>query len=48
MTNVTILDVFRTHVQKDYGKVLEMKSNYILDILALCQSASGRGIDPGS
>ena len=35
MTNVTILGVFRTHTQKEYGKVLEMKSIYILDILAL-------------
>ena len=35
MTNVTILGVFCMHVQKDYGKVLEMKSTYILNILAL-------------
>ena len=35
MTNVTILGVFRTHAQKEYGKVLEMKSTYILNILAL-------------
>ena len=35
MTNVTILGVFRTHAQKEYGKVLEMKSTYILTILAL-------------
>ena len=35
MTNVTILGVFRTHAQKEYGKVLEMKSTYIFDILAL-------------
>ena len=35
MTNVTILGVFRTHVQKEYGKVLEIKSTYILNILAL-------------
>ena len=34
MTNVTILGVFRTHAQKEYGKVLEMKSTYILNILA--------------
>ena len=34
MTNVTILGVFRTHVQKEYGKVLE-KNTYILNILAL-------------
>ena len=35
MTNVTILGVFRTHAQKEYSKVLEMKSTYILNILAL-------------
>ena len=35
MTNVTILGIFRTHAQKEYGKVLEMKSIYILNILAL-------------
>ena len=35
MTNVTIFGVFRTHAQKEYGKVLEMKSTYILNILAL-------------
>ena len=35
MTNVTILGVFRTHVQKEYGKVWEMKSTPILSILAL-------------
>ena len=35
MTNVTILGVFRTHAQKEYRKVLEMKSTYILNILAL-------------
>ena len=35
MTNVTILGVIRTHAQKEYGKVLEMKSTYILNILAL-------------
>ena len=35
MTNVTILDVFRTHAQKESGKVLEMKSTSILNILAL-------------
>ena len=34
MTNVTILGVFCTHAQKEYGKVLEMKSPYILNILA--------------
>ena len=26
MTNVTILGIFRAHAQKEYGKVLEMKS----------------------
>ena len=35
MTNVTILGVFRTHVQKEYGKVWEMKSIPIFNILAL-------------
>ena len=35
MTNVTILGVFRTHAQKEYGNVLEMKSTYILNILKL-------------
>ena len=35
MTNVTILGVSRTNAQKEYGKVLEMKSTYILNILAL-------------
>ena len=34
MTNVTILCVFRTRAQKVYGKALEMKSTYILNILA--------------
>ena len=34
MTNVTILCVFRTHAQKEYGKVLEMKSTYNHNILA--------------
>ena len=33
--NVTILGVFRTHAQKGYGKVLEIKSTPILNILAL-------------
>ena len=36
MTNVTILGVFRTHAQKEYGKVWEMKSipiHYILTLL---------------
>ena len=35
MTNVTILDVFRTHAQKEYGKVWEMNSTPILNILTL-------------
>ena len=35
MTNVTILSMFRTHAQKEYRKVLEMKCTYILNILAL-------------
>ena len=35
MTNVTILDIFLMHAQKEYGKVLEMKSTPILNILAL-------------
>ena len=34
MTNVRILGVFRTHVQKEYGKVWEMKSTPILNVLA--------------
>ena len=35
MTNVTILGVIRTHAQKEYGKVWEMKNIPILNILAL-------------
>ena len=35
MTNATILSIFRTHVQKEYRKVLEMKGTYILNILTL-------------
>ena len=35
MTNVIILSIFRTHTQKEYRKVLEMKGAYILNILAL-------------
>ena len=35
MTNATISGVFRTHAQKEYGKVWEMKSTPILNILAL-------------
>ena len=35
MTNVTILSILRTHAQKEYRKVLEMKGTYILNILAL-------------
>ena len=35
MANVTILSIFRTHAQKGYRKVLEMKGTYIPNILAL-------------
>ena len=35
MINVTILSLVRTHAQKEYRKVLEMKGTYILNILAL-------------
>ena len=35
MTSVTVLSVFRTHAQKEYRKILEMKSTSILNILAL-------------
>ena len=35
MTNVTLLGVFRTHAQKEYGKFREMKSIPFLNILAL-------------
>ena len=35
MTNITILSIFRAHVQKEYRKVLEIKGTYILNILAL-------------
>ena len=35
MTNVTNLSIFRTHAQKEYRKVLEMKDTYILNTLAL-------------
>ena len=35
MRNVTILGVFRTHAQKKYGKVWEMKGIPILNIFAL-------------
>ena len=31
----TILGVFHTHAQKEYVKVLEMKSTYILNVLEL-------------
>ena len=34
-TNDTILGVFLTHAQKEYGNVLEMKITPILNILAL-------------
>ena len=35
MTTVTILGVFRTHAQKEYGRVWEMKSIPLHNILAL-------------
>ena len=35
MTHVTILGVFRTHAQMEYSNALDMKSTYILNILAL-------------
>ena len=35
MTNVTTLSIFRTHGQKEYLKVLEMKGTYIHNILTL-------------
>ena len=35
MTDVTILSIFRTHAQKEYRKVLEMKGTCFLNILAL-------------
>ena len=35
MTNDTILGVFRTNAQKEYGNVLKIKSTPILNILAL-------------
>ena len=35
MTNVTILSIFRTHAQKEYRKVLEMKGTHIQNVLAL-------------
>ena len=34
MTYVTVLSVFRTHVQKEYHKVFEVKSTSSLNILA--------------
>ena len=30
MTNVTILCIFRTHAQKEYRKVVDMKGTYII------------------
>ena len=38
MTNVTLLSIFRTHAHDEYRKVLEMKTNSILIILALLPS----------
>ena len=35
LINVTILGVFHTHAQKEYSKVLEMKSTHNFNILAL-------------
>ena len=35
MTNVTISKIFRTHAQKVYFKIFEMKGIYILNISAL-------------
>ena len=35
MTNDTILGLFHTQVQNEYGKVLETKGTYIHNILAL-------------
>ena len=35
MTSNTILGVFQTHAQKEYGNVLEMNSTPILNILVL-------------
>ena len=35
MTNITILSIFRTHAQKEYCKVLEMKGIYMLNNLVL-------------
>ena len=35
MSNFTILGVFRTHAQKEYGQAWEMKSTPNLNILAL-------------
>ena len=32
LTNITILGLFRMHAKKEYGKVLEMKSTYILNV----------------
>ena len=35
ISNNNALGVIRTNAQKEYGKVLEMKGTYILNILAL-------------
>ena len=35
MTDVVILSIFHTHAQKEYRKVLEIKSTYFHNILAL-------------
>ena len=39
MTNVSISGVFRPRAQKEYGKVLEMKSTYILNIFLKTSNA---------
>ena len=35
MTNVTLLSIYRTHVQNEYRNVLEMKITFNLNILTL-------------
>ena len=35
MTNITILNIFSTHAQKEYRKVLEMKGTHTFNSLAL-------------
>ena len=43
MKNDTILGVFRTHAQKEYGNVFEMKGTPILNILALLLFKTSNG-----